>query len=63
MGYVLALCIDQVRFMTGLLDMAGMKDRIAACLAFEENVVRQGSAQRVAAGAALPAAHAVRAGA
>lgn len=41
-GYVLALCLDQVRFMTGLLDMAGMKDRIAACLAFEENVVRQG---------------------
>ncbi|WP_372828645.1 Fic family protein [Polaromonas sp.] len=42
MGYVLALCIDQVRFMTGLLDMAAMKDRIAACLAFEENVVKLG---------------------
>jgi Fic family protein len=40
--YVLALCLDQVRFMAGLLDMAGMKDRIAACLAFEESVVRQG---------------------
>jgi Fic family protein len=41
-GYVLALCIDQVRFMASLLDMAGMKDRIAACLAFEEKIVRQG---------------------
>lgn len=41
-GYVLALCVDQVRFMAGLLDMDGMKNRIAACLAFEENVVRQG---------------------
>jgi Fic family protein len=40
--YVLALCIDQVRFMSGLLDMEGMKDRIAACLAFEEKIVRQG---------------------
>ncbi|MGH8845961.1 MAG: Fic family protein [Polaromonas sp.] len=41
-GYVLGLCIDQVRFMAGLLDMAGMKGRIAACLAFEENVVKRG---------------------
>jgi Fic family protein len=40
--YVLSLCIDQVRFVSGLLDMEGMKDRIAACLAFEENIVRQG---------------------
>jgi Fic family protein len=40
--YVLSLCIDQVRFMSGLLDMAGMKDRIAACLAFEEKIVQQG---------------------
>ena len=42
MTYVLGLCMDQVRFMGGLLDMAGMKDRIAACLAFEENVVKRG---------------------
>lgn len=42
MRYVLGLCLDQVRFMAGLLDMAGMKDRIAACLAFEENVVKRG---------------------
>ncbi len=41
-AYVLGLCLDQVRFMAGLLDMAGMKDRIAACLAFEENVVKRG---------------------
>jgi len=41
-GYVLGLCIDQARFMAGLLDMSRMKDRIAACLAYEENVVRKG---------------------
>lgn len=41
-AYVLDLCLDQVRFMTGLLDMACMKGRIAACLAFEENVVKSG---------------------
>jgi Fic family protein len=40
--YVLGICIDQVRLMTGLLDMDGMKDRIAACLAYEEQVVREG---------------------
>jgi len=40
--YVLALCIDQVRFMSGLLEVDGMKDRIAACLAYEEKVVREG---------------------
>jgi hypothetical protein len=41
-GYVLALCSDQVALMAGLLDLSGLKDRIAACLAYEENVVRQG---------------------
>lgn len=41
-AYVLALCRDQVAQMSGLLDLSGMKDRIAACLAYEENVVRQG---------------------
>lgn len=41
-AYVLALCQDQVAQMSGLLDLSGMKDRIAACLAYEENVVRQG---------------------
>ncbi len=41
-GYVIQLCQDQVHFMARLLDLAAMKDRIAACLAFEENVVKQG---------------------
>jgi Fic family protein len=41
-AYVLELCLDQVRFMTGLLDLGRMKDRIAACLSFEERVVKQG---------------------
>ena len=34
-AYVLELCLDQVRFMAGLLDLGRMKDRIAACLSFE----------------------------
>lgn len=42
MGYVLALCLDQVGFMTGLLDLGRIKQRIAACLSYEESVVRQG---------------------
>ena len=41
-AYVLAQCLDQVRFMSGMLDLPGMKERIAACLSFEQNVVRQG---------------------
>ena len=41
-GYVLEQCLDQVRFMSGLLDLAGMKERIAACLSFEQNVGKQG---------------------
>jgi Fic family protein len=41
-AYVLELCLDQVRFMAGLLDLGRMKDRIAACLSFEERVVKQG---------------------
>lgn len=41
-GWTLDLCLDQVRFMSGLLDLAGMKDRIAACLNYEHSVVRQG---------------------
>jgi Fic family protein len=42
MGYVLGHCLDQVRFMAALLGLDSMKDRIAACLSFEEKVVRQG---------------------
>ncbi|WP_048438105.1 Fic family protein [Caenimonas sp. SL110] len=41
-AYVIQLCQDQVHFMAGLLDLEGMKGRIAACLAFEENVVKEG---------------------
>lgn len=41
-AYVLELCLDQVRFMAGLLDLGRMKDRIAACLSYEERVVKQG---------------------
>ena len=40
--YVLDTCIDQVDFMNGLLDLERMKDRMSACLSFEEEVVRQG---------------------
>jgi Fic family protein len=41
-GYVLGLCLDQVRFMSSLLEVDSMKERIAACLAYEEQVVREG---------------------
>jgi Fic family protein len=40
--YVLAQCLEQVQLMTGLLAPQDMQDRIAACLGFEEHVVRQG---------------------
>lgn len=40
--YVMGVCIDQVEFMTSLLSLDGMKDRIAACLSFEAQVVRKG---------------------
>lgn len=41
-GYVLGICQDQVDFMTRILALADMKDRMAACLAYEEQVVKQG---------------------
>ena len=40
--YVLDLCLDQVRFMAGLLDLAAMERRIAACLVFEDETLRSG---------------------
>ncbi len=40
--YVLDNCIDQIRFMSGLLDLGQMKSRIAACLGFEEDVLKSG---------------------
>jgi len=42
LGYVVTQCLDQVRFMSDLLNLGAMRDRIAACLGFEENVVRAG---------------------
>lgn len=41
-SYVIEVCLDQVTFMTSLLALDGMKDRIAACLSYEQQVVRQG---------------------
>jgi Fic family protein len=41
-GYVLGICQDQVDFMARTLALADMKDRMAACLAYEEQVVKQG---------------------
>ncbi|XAH24076.1 Fic family protein [Xylophilus sp. GW821-FHT01B05] len=40
--YVLDICLDQVTFMAGLLDVSTMEGRIAACLAFEESSLRSG---------------------
>ena len=40
--YVLGVCIDQVTFMEKMLALNSMRDRMAACLAYEENVVKQG---------------------
>ena len=40
--YVLDICLDQVRFMAGLLDFDTMKARIEACLVFEATVRKQG---------------------
>ena len=45
--YFLDVCIDQAGFMAQLLDMQSMKDRMAACLAFESH--REGSAIRMEA--------------
>jgi Fic family protein len=41
-AYVLAQWADQVAFMTQMLQLDSMKGRIAACLAFEENVGQHG---------------------
>lgn len=40
--YVLDICLDQVRFMGGVLDISAMERRIAACLIFEEETLRSG---------------------
>jgi Fic family protein len=43
--YVLDTCLDQVRFMTRLLDFAQIKSRIEACLVFESTVLKSGVRQ------------------
>lgn len=43
--YVLETCIDQVNFMTGMLDFGLMKDRIEACLVYEATVLKSGVRQ------------------
>ncbi len=43
--YVLDTCLDQVRFMAGLLDFEAIKTRIEACLVFEATVLKQGVRQ------------------
>jgi hypothetical protein len=41
-NFVLDMCIDQVRFMQGMLKLGTMPDRIAACLAFEHQIKKNG---------------------
>ncbi len=48
--YVLDICLDQVRFMAGLLDFGAIKNRIEACLAYEANVLKQGVRQEALRG-------------
>lgn len=43
--YTLSTCLDQVRFMAGQLNVQGMRERIAAALAFEEGSLRSGVRQ------------------
>jgi Fic family protein len=48
--YVLDTCLDQVRFMAGMLDFETMKARIEACLVFEATVLKQGVRQEALRG-------------
>jgi hypothetical protein len=40
--YVLDVCLDQVTFMSALLDFEAMKSRLEACLVFEATVLKNG---------------------
>lgn len=40
--HVLTQCLEQVQLIAQLLDPEGMKDRLAACLAYEQQVVKRG---------------------
>lgn len=42
MNYVLDVFLDQARFMSAQLNVSGMRDRIHACLQFEETAVKRG---------------------
>lgn len=50
--YVLEVCLDQVAFMSTLLDFETMKSRIQACLMFEATVLKSGVRSE-----SLPALH------
>ena len=43
--YVLDICLDQVTFMTGMLDFETLKSRLEACLVFEATVEKSGVRQ------------------
>lgn len=43
--YVLDICLDQVTFMTGMLDFETLKSRLEACLVFEATVGKTGVRQ------------------
>lgn len=40
--YVLDVCLDQVAFMRGMLNLGAIDQRIAACLSFEQEVLKNG---------------------
>src|SRR5262249_47759453 len=40
--YVLDTCLDQVAFMRHMLNLAAMEQRIAACLTFEQQILKSG---------------------
>ena len=48
--YVLGTCLDQVSFMTRMLDFETLKTRIEACLVFEATVIKQGVRQEALRG-------------
>jgi hypothetical protein len=48
--YVQDTCLDEVRFMAGLLDFEAIKTRIEACLVFEASVLKQGVRQEALRG-------------
>lgn len=43
--YVLDICLDQVGFMAGSLELASLKARLEACLVFESSVLKSGVRQ------------------